>query len=171
MRILFIGPQGSGKSTQGKLLSKHLKLPYFSTGDIFRSKSSENSDEGKRIREILQSGRLVDDQATCQLVKQKLSDKDSFIMDGYPRNLEQLNTFDPKFDIVFYLQVSKDELIKRLVNRGRSDDTHESIKVRLDNYFQQTEPLLNHFRERGILKEIDGVENIKEIQRGIISSF
>lgn len=173
MKILFIGPQGSGKSTQGKLLAQHLNIPYLSTGEIFRNLSEEDSGEGKRIRQILSEGKLVDDATTSEIVKKKLSEsdfKDNFILDGYPRTLEQLNSFDPGFDKVVYLKVPQEELIQRLLQRGREDDTLELIKTRLELYFAQTEPILDHFRQTGILVEIDGIGTVDQIQTKISQS-
>ncbi len=173
MKIVLFGPQGSGKSTQGKELAQHLNIPYLSTGDIFRN-LPEDSEEGKRIKQILAEGKLVDDQTTVEIVKNKLSEqkfKDDFILDGYPRTLEQLNSFDPQFDKVVYLKVPKEELIQRLLQRGRADDTLEIINTRLDHYFNQTEPLLDHFRQQGILEEIDGLGSIEKIQDNLKSSF
>src|SRR5258708_6391468 len=91
MKILLIGPQGSGKSTQGKLLAEYLKIPYISTGDIFRKISQEDSEEGRKIKQIIESGQLVDDQTTATLVKRTIENPayQSGILDGYPRNLEQ----------------------------------------------------------------------------------
>ena len=171
MKILFIGPQGSGKSTQGKMLAQHLNIPYLSTGDIFRNLGDDG--QGKRIKQILSEGKLVDDATTCELVKNKLSDyefKENFILDGYPRTLEQLNSFDPNLEKVMYLKVPKEELVQRLVKRGRADDTPELIRTRLDYYFAQTEPLLEYFRQKGILTEINGLGNIDEIQEKIKES-
>lgn len=174
MKILFIGPQGSGKSTQGRLLAQHLSIPYLSTGDIFRNLSGEDSEDGRRIRQILSEGKLVDDSTTCEMVKKKLSEgdfKDNFILDGYPRTLEQLNRFDPGFDKVVYLKVPQEELIQRLLQRSREDDTLELIKTRLELYFAQTEPILDHFRQTGILVEIDGIGNVDQIQIKISQSI
>jgi len=160
MKILFIGPQGSGKSTQGKLLAQFLGLPYISTGDIFRSMQGE-------IKQILEQGRLVDDQTTSKIVEEELKNpkyQNGFIFDGYPRTLEQIRLFDPVFDKVVYLNLSDDESKKRLLARGREDDTDESIAERLKNYHQQTDPILDYYRQKGIFQSIDGMGSIDEIQ-------
>lgn len=169
MKILLIGPQGSGKSTQAQLLAQFLNIPKISTGDIFR-KLSEDSEEGERIKQILDQGRLVDDQTTSKIVEKRLQESDSkngFVMDGYPRNLKQKDFFDPDFDRVFYLKVPNEEVIKRLMERGRADDSLESIKTRLDLYLTQTEQLLKFYKDKGILVEIDGTKTIDQVQNEI----
>lgn len=162
MKILLIGAQGSGKSTQAKLLAEYLKVPFISTGDIFRRMAL--------VKKILDEGKLVDDQTTCKIVKDRLKQPDcklGFVLDGYPRTIEQVRLFDPGFDKVFYLDVPEEVVIERLTKRGRSDDTPESIKMRLDLYYQQTEPLLAYYRNLGILSEIDGLGTIEQIQQRV----
>lgn len=165
-RILFIGPQGSGKSTQAKLLAEYLKIPVISTGDIFREMAPAN----EWIRKILSEGKLVDDQSTSKVVEKRLREKDcrrGFILDGYPRNLAQIRLFDPKFDLVVYLSIPMEQVIQRLMKREREDDSRESIESRLDLYFQQTAALLDYYRNLGILHEIDGAGEIEKIQNEI----
>ncbi|MBI3103386.1 adenylate kinase [Candidatus Daviesbacteria bacterium] len=167
MKILLIGPQGSGKSTQADLLAQHSGVPKISTGDIFRRIREEGSDEGRRIKNILDSGQLVDDQTTAEIVRKRVSEEDcknGFVMDGYPRTLEQLNMFDPEFDKVIYLNVPKETVIKRLLLRGRADDTEELIRRRLDLYYKQTQPLLDYYNSQGILVEVGGTGDIQKIQ-------
>lgn len=167
MKILLIGPQGSGKSTQAELLSRYLNVPVVSTGEIFRKLAQENTDIGQALKNILNEGRLVDDQLTCKIVKETLSKSDyqgGFVVDGYPRTIEQLKIFDPKFDMVFYLNVPEKEVIKRLMARGREDDTKQLIKTRLNLYHEQTKPLLVTYKNQGILVEIDGNSGIEKIQ-------
>lgn len=163
MKILFIGPQGSGKSTQGKLLAQFLGLQYISTGDIFREMTGE-------IKQILDQGKLVDDRTTSKIVEGRLKKEESingFILDGYPRTLEQIKLFDPVFDKVIYLDLSDGEATKRLLIRRRNDDTEELIAERLRNYHLQTDPILDYFRQKGILLEIEGLGSIDEIQQRI----
>ena len=174
MKILLIGPQGSGKSTQAKMLGEFLNIPVISTGDIFRNLIQENSDIGRMLNGILTEGRLVDDQTTCKIVKERLSQPDyrqGFIADGYPRTVEQVQIFDPKFDKVFHLDVPEEEVIKRLLARAREDDTEELIKTRLDLYNRQTEPLLDYYQNMGILTEIDGIGSVEDIQQRIRDSL
>ncbi|MDP3733559.1 MAG: nucleoside monophosphate kinase [Candidatus Daviesbacteria bacterium] len=161
--ILFLGVQGSGKSTQGKLLAQFLGLPYISTGDIFRGMGGE-------IRQILEQGRLVDDQTTSRIVEEKLREEEysnGFVLDGYPRTMEQIKLFDPGFDKAIYLYLSDEEATKRLLARAREDDTVELIIERLRNYHKQTDPVLDYYREKGLLEQIDGIGSIEEIQQKI----
>ncbi len=173
MKILLIGPQGSGKSTQGKLLSQHLGIPYISTGDIFRQKAQQNTDEGKKIKQILDSGQLVDDETTGQLVKERLENPDvqnGYILDGYPRTSEQVSLFDvidSSPDYILYLKIPDNMAIERLMKRGRADDTEEIIKNRLDLYKLKTEALLSFLKGYGKLKEISGEGEVEEVQNRI----
>ncbi len=182
MKILLIGPQGSGKSTQGKLLERKFQIPYISTGDIFRTIALQDTDEGKRIKQILDAGELVDDKTTVGLIRQRIGVSDSqngfilrsktvperregFILDGYPRNLEQAKEVaDLNFDKAFYLKIPREIVLERLLKRGRKDDTEDLIKKRLDLYYLQTQPLLDYYKNQGILVEVDGTGDIQTIQ-------
>lgn len=170
----MIGPQGSGKSTQAEILAQHLGLPRISTGDIFREIANEDSEEGLKIRQIMSEGKLIDDTETAKIAEARLQKDDcsnGFILDGYPRNLAQKQLFDPGFDKVVYLKVSDDEVIKRLIGRGRADDSTEAIKTRLNLYYEQTKPLLDYYKNMGILIEISGMGSIKEIENEIKKHF
>lgn len=175
MKILLIGPQGSGKSTQGKLLAKYLKITYISTGDIFRTIAKEDSLEGRKIKQIIESGRLVDDETAAKLLKRRIKEADcsnGFILDGYPRNLEQAKKVaNLNFDKVFYINVSASVVLDRLLKRGRADDSGQSIKTRLNLYYAQTQPLLDYYKNQHILIEVDGRGDIQTIQDEIKKSL
>lgn len=170
MKILLVGIQGSGKSTQGKLLAEKLKVPYISTGDIFRKMATKDTQEGRTIRKILASGNLIDDRATSSIVRRRLQEDDTqagFVVDGYPRNLNQVKIFDPGFDLVVYLSLTDTEAVERLMRRGREDDTKELIEQRIKLYMEQTEPMLEHYESIGLLKKIDARFDIKDIENKI----
>lgn len=174
-KILLIGPQGSGKSTQGKLLAEYLQIPYISTGDIFRQIATKDSEEGKEIKQIIESGNLVDDQTTAGLLKNRIEQEDcsqGFIIDGYPRNLEQVSLVPTlNFDKVLYINVLEQEVVARLLKRGRIDDTEEGIKRRLNLYREQTQPLLDYYKSKGILVEVNGKGDIQTVQDEIKKSI
>lgn len=179
MKILLIGPPGSGKSTQARLLAEFLKLPVISTGQIFRDLASQTTEEGRKIKQILDQGKLIDDSTTSKIVEDRVKQPNcqaGFIMDGYPRNIEQVKMFDPDFDKVFYLMVSPQTVLKRLLKRGRQDDTEESISTRLNLYYQQTEPLLEYYKDKQslrphglkeILIEVNGDQEIGAVKHEI----
>lgn len=174
MKILLIGPQGSGKSTQGKLLTQFSNIPYISTGDILREQASQDTNEGQRIKHILDSGQLVDDKTVIELIKKRLNMDDcqnGFILDGYPRTLVQAENVNINFDKVFYLKIPQDEVLKRLLQRGRADDREDSIRKRLESYNLQTQPLLRYYKTSGKLVEIDALEDIPTIQNEIKKSL
>ena len=172
MKILLIGPQGSGKSTQADLLADCLKVPKITIGDIYRKLAQEDNEEGRRINAILSAGQLVDDQTTSKIVQNRLNQPDcgeGYIVDGYPRTLEQARLFDPQYDRVFYLKLAEEVAIERLLKRGREDDTRELIKKRLDLYYLQTQPLLDHYGNLGNLVEINADGSIEEVASQIRS--
>ena len=174
MKILLIGPQGSGKSTQGKMLSDFLQIPYISTGDIFRQIALEDSEMGRRIKQIIESGQLVDDKVTASLLREKINSEDcqnGFILDGYPRNLEQATLVDLNFDKAIYINVPDEAAEERLLKRGRIDDTRESIRKRLALYREKTKPLVEKYKNKGILIEIGGTGRIEKVQDEIKKSL
>lgn len=170
MKILLTGPQGSGKTTQAESLARYLNVPLVGTGEVLRQMAKGKNTLGEKIRKALDKGYLVDDKIVAQLVVARLSRKDckvGFVMDGYPRSRAQLRLFDPRFDKVFYLDLSDDEVTGRLLKRGREDDIGELIEKRLKVYHEMTEPLLEYYQEKSMLVRINGLGTIDEVQSRI----
>lgn len=175
MRLIIFGPPGAGKGTQAKNISKEYNIPHLSTGEIFRSAIKNETPLGKEVKSILDSGDLVPDEKVVALVEEELKDAkydDGYILDGFPRTVPQAKAFDDilkkknkKLDAFIVLEVPEEELVDRILSRGegRSDDTPEKIKNRLDVYWKETQPVLNYYKKQDVVKKIDGVGSINEI--------
>ena len=175
MRIIIFGPPGAGKGTQAKLISEKYGIPHLSTGEIFRSAIKNETPLGKEVKAILDAGDLVPDEKVVGLVEEELKDEkysDGYILDGFPRTVPQAEAFDTildkkgkTLDAFLQLEVPQHELVDRILTRGegRSDDTPEKIKNRLAVYRQETEPVLNYYKEQDVVETIDGVGSIEEI--------
>ncbi|WP_413354336.1 adenylate kinase [Microbacterium sp. 1P06AB] len=184
-RLLIIGPQGSGKGTQGARIADHLGIPTISTGDVFRANVKEGTELGLKVKALIDAGDLVSDALTSEIVRDRLSQEDAaqgFLLDGYPRNLGQVGDLDTFLDgrgepltAVIELSVPRDESIARLSRRaaeqGRADDNEESIAKRLSIYESETAPILDVYRERGIVDEVDGVGSLDEITERITAAL
>lgn len=171
MNLVVMGPPGSGKSTQAKILAQKLSLPYIQTGEIFRQIAKKKTPQARRIKKILEQGKLVSDEETVKTLEEFLSGekgKDGFVLDGAPRTLPQAKKFKIKLDRVFYLAVGEKEIMKRLLARARADDTAEVINERLKVFRRRTEPVLAFFRSRGILAEVDGEDSVEAIHQDIL---
>lgn len=166
MKILVMGPQGSGKSVQAKILSRKYGLCQISSGDLAREKAQEKSEIGRKFKEALDKGEMVDDAILGSIIREKIASgecQEGFVMDGYPRRMSQIEFFDPKPDFVFYLEVSEAESINRLVTRGRADDTPQLILQRLKLYQQRTKPVIDYYQNMGKLIKIDGEQAIDSV--------
>ncbi|MFJ6651238.1 adenylate kinase [Microbacterium sp. NPDC091313] len=184
-RLLIVGPQGSGKGTQGVRIAEALGVPVVSTGDVFRANVAEGTELGLQVKEIIDAGRLVPDELTSAVVRDRLSQQDAadgFLLDGYPRNLGQvmhLDEFlggrDERLDAVIALVVPRDESIQRLrkraVDQGRADDTEEVIAQRLSIYESETAPILGVYGTRDLVDEIDGVGSLDEVTDRIFAAL
>ena len=180
MRLLIMGPQGVGKGTQAALLSTHYDIPAISTGDIFRFNIKNKTPLGLEALSYTDKGELVPDELTNSIVKDRLAQDDAangWILDGYPRNAAQVEALDAmlaelgqKLDAV-----SRDVLLERMAKRakeqGRSDDTPEVIAKRLETYEKETAPLLDIYKQRGLLISVNGVGEIDEISNAIIAEL
>ena len=163
MNILLLGPQGSGKGTQAKLISRTYGIPQIATGDMIREMKELDTPLGRRVRDIYDRGELVDDATIVDLIESRLDRGDTvpgFILDGFPRNIAQaealdalLSRLDRAIDVVFEFQVPDREVLlerlaKRAVEEGRTDDTPEAIRKRLEIYDRETAPLVEYYRAK-----------------------
>lgn len=183
MRIVFMGPPGAGKGTQAAIIAKQLGIPHISTGDIFRANVSELTELGIAAKRYMDAGEYVPDTITNDMVRDRLEHEDAkrgFILDGYPRTVDQITELDTmlsvddfKVDVVIELTADTDEVAKRLAKRaldqGRVDDTEDVIRRRLEVYADQTAPLTAIYENRGILKQVSGLGEIAEITNRIMS--
>ena len=184
-RLLIIGPPGAGKGTQAVKIAEELKIPAISTGDIFRKNIKEETELGKEAKSYIDSGNLVPDSVTNNMVRARLDEADvahGFLLDGYPRNIAQVHELDAiladknqQIDRVLLLVADDDALVARLLNRaaeqGRTDDNEEVIRHRLKVYEEETAPLVAKYRERGIVKEVDGLGEIADVTERILKAL
>lgn len=176
MKIILMGIQGSGKSTQGNLLSKKLGVPYLSTGHIFREIAKEKTKWGRYVKETMAAGLLVPDRKTIRIIEEYLSKPEyakGYILDGFPRSLTQVKAFRGRIDKVFFLKVSDREALWRLAYRNdelREDETVKAIRRRIELFHRLTEPVLNHYRQKNLLVEVNGEQPIKKVFQNILSA-
>jgi adenylate kinase len=170
-RLIIFGAPGAGKGTQAVRIAKSLGIPAISTGDIFRDNIKNGTVLGLQVKEILASGAYVPDELTNAIVRDRLGQPDAsggFLLDGYPRTQAQVAELDgmltaagTSLDAVLELTVDTDEVVQRLLKRaetdGRADDTEDVIRHRLNVYVQETAPLAAIYRERGLLRQVDGM--------------
>jgi adenylate kinase len=172
VRVVLLGPPGAGKGTQAQKLSEKLGIPQISTGDLFRQNISDGTPLGLEAKRYLDAGDLVPSELTNKLVEDRIEQPDAvdgFILDGYPRSVEQakaldemLKNHDTKLDTVLEFQVSEEELFTRLKSRGRADDTEEVIHNRMQVYRDETEPLLAYYSHNN-LQPVDAVGTLDEV--------
>ena len=180
-RLIFVGPPGAGKGTQAARLKSQYGIPHLSTGDMLREAIANETPLGLQVKDILAAGDLVDDQIMVGIIKERLSEEDcmtGFILDGFPRTVSQAESLDSMLDhrccaidAVIYFEVNDQELFDRVKKRsadsGRADDSADVLKSRLAVYRQQTAPLLPYYKEKGLLKEIDGMQDIETVTNAI----
>lgn len=183
-RMLAIGPPGSGKGTQADRISRYLGIPAISTGDIFRTNVLDRTRLGVEAQKYLDSGDLVPDRVTNAMVRDRLLQNDAadgFLLDGYPRTLGQVAALDAilgnsgqHLDFVLQLTADDGELTRRLLARaretGRSDDTEDVIAHRLNLYRRETEPVVDHYRSRDLLIQVDGAGTVDDVTKRIIGA-
>jgi adenylate kinase len=183
MRIALLGPPGSGKGTQATRLAQRLAIPQLSIGDMLRAAVSAGTSIGRKAKAAMERGELVPDELVVAVVAERILQPDAkngFILDGFPRTVAQAEALNDilltgglNLDCVLELKVDEEVLLGRILNRAkeaksnghtvRADDTEDALKVRLEEYRRQTEPLADHYRASGILKSIDGLQSINNV--------
>ncbi len=185
MRLILMGPPGAGKGTQAKVVADHFDIPAISTGDIFRANVSQGTELGRKAQEYMDAGEYVPDAVTNLMVRNRIDEPDAepgFLLDGYPRTLAQVEELDGmiaftghRLDAVVVLTVDADEIVGRLLQRaqteGRADDTEDVIRRRQEVYVEQTEPLVEVYRRRGIVHEIDGMGEVDQVTKRIFDAL
>lgn len=176
MNIIFLGIQGAGKSTQGNLLSEQLKIPYLSTGHIFRAKAHEKSPEGRMIKELINAGSLVPDGLTVSVVNEYLSKPEystGFVLDGYPRTLQQAKACTFPITKVIMMELDEKEALWRLVMRKqmRDDNTIQAVQHRIRQFHEHIDPVLSYFQDQNKLVTIDAKLPIKTANEQILQSL
>ncbi|MGH3384660.1 MAG: adenylate kinase [Nocardioidaceae bacterium] len=185
MRLLLMGPPGAGKGTQAKVLAARLGVPAISTGDIFRANVAEETDLGVVAKRYMDAGEYVPDEVTNDMVRERLAKADAhdgFLLDGYPRTVDQVKTLDEMLaeqqhplERVLVLEVDRDELVGRLLKRaeveGRTDDTEEVVRRRQEVYAEETAPLIEIYHERDLVVSVEGTGEVDEVTERVLTAL
>lgn len=180
-----MGPPGAGKGTQATYVAEHFAIPAISTGDIFRANVSQGTALGVEAKTYMDAGEYVPDQVTNHMVRNRIEEADAesgFLLDGYPRTVAQVEELDAmiahtghRLDAAVVLTVDQEELVQRLLRRaqtdGRADDTEDVIRRRQEVYLEQTAPLIDVYRERGLLLEVDGTGEVDVVTQRIFAAL
>ncbi|MDX1447761.1 MAG: adenylate kinase [Acidimicrobiia bacterium] len=178
MRLLFVGPPGAGKGTQAQRVADELGIAHVSTGDMFRA-LDDSTELGRRVNEIMESGGYVSDDIVIEMLEGRIAEDDAsdgFILDGFPRTVPQAEALDEflgddGLDAVVLFEIDTEEVVQRMLDRGRADDTAETIRTRLEVYREQTEPLIGRYEERGLVRRVDASGDIEDITRRVLDTL
>ncbi|WP_303636665.1 adenylate kinase [Stenotrophomonas tuberculopleuritidis] len=185
MRLVLLGPPGSGKGTQATRLKEKLGIAHISTGDMLRAEIAAGTELGKQAKTVMDAGNLVSDDILLGMLESRLTQADvakGFILDGYPRNVAQANAMDgllakigQPLDAVVQLDVATELLVERIAGRakeqGRADDTPDAVRQRLQVYNDQTAPVVDFYAGRGTLARVDGVGELDEVEARIMAAL
>lgn len=180
-----MGPPGAGKGTQAQVIAERFDIPAISTGDIFRTNVAQGTDLGIEAKRYMDAGEYVPDSLTNQMVRNRIDEEDAakgFLLDGYPRTLAQVDELDGmiaytghRLDAVVVITAEPRELVRRLADRagkeGRTDDTEDVILRRQEVYLEQTEPLIEVYRSRGLVREVDGLGEVQDVTARILDGL
>jgi len=185
MNVLLIGPPGSGKGTQGERLAELLGLEHLAAGDLLRAEVTKGTPLGKRVADVMVTGELVPDAVMINLLMPRVlaaNDANGYLLDGFPRSVQQavearklaeVATAGP--DAVIYLDAPRDELVRRILSRaeveGRPDDNPETVENRLRIFDDATRPLIDHYRQRGLLHVVNADQDEDEVTREIVKAL
>lgn len=167
MRLIILGPPGSGKGTQARMLSKHYKLKHINIGKILREHMKKKTKVGLAIKKLMEGGDLVPNNIADVIINKEVKGINNFILDGFPRDIEQAKSFKKRIDRVIYLTSSKKKIIKRLLLRKRADDTLDIIKHRWQIYKKDSFPVIGFYKKKRLLLRINGNPTIEEVYRDL----
>lgn len=180
-RLVLLGPPNSGKGTQAEVLARRLGVPAISTGAMLREAVAEGSGLGSRVDGIMKAGELVDDETMAEVVRERLARADArrgFILDGYPRTVGQAGTLErildeagQRLDAAVLISVPEEVLVDRALGRGRADDREEVLRERFRVFREKTEPLIGYYRERSLLREVEGDVPIRQVTERIVAAL
>jgi adenylate kinase len=180
-RFIFLGAPGAGKGTQAQILAASCGIPHISTGDILRAEVKDQTELGLQAKSYMDKGELVPDSLILDMIRGRLSQSDAsqgWILDGFPRNVSQAEFLDKllveihqNYDLAINLNVPQERLVERLLNRAtiqnRPDDTEDVIRRRLVVYDEQTAPLIDYYRHRGVFRDVDGDRELDEVTQNL----
>ena len=174
MRLILLGPPGAGKGTQAERLCERYGLVHLSTGDLLRAACAAGTELGKKAQSFMDAGQLVPDELVISLLMEKLRpSSDAFLLDGFPRNVSQAESLaaelgDIQIDKVLSLELDDDEIVRRLLARGRKDDQEDVIRNRLKVFRDQTAPLIGYYTDKELLEGVDATGTIEDVTARIL---
>jgi len=182
MRIILLGPPGAGKGTQAATISDRLEHAHISSGDLFRDEQKKGTELGLTAKRYMEKGELVPNEVTVAMILGRIGQtdcKDGCILDGFPRNIDQAKALDEALDKastggideVVLIDVDSEELVQRMLLRGRADDTEETIRRRLQVYEEQTAPLINYYARAGKLVKVNGQQSVEEVGKELLAAL
>lgn len=176
MKLVLIGIQGAGKSTQGNMLSEEFGIPYLSSGHVFREMAKDKSQVGRMLKELLNGGSLVPDDLTLEIILTYLKKPEyanGYILDGFPRTVPQAEAFGDAVDKVIFIDVSDREALWRISGRvsDREDETLMAIRRRIELFHENTEPVIGYYRDQGKLIQVDGEQDVSAVFSAIMQAL